>query len=378
MQSVKLTFIGTLAALILLTSVQSFLPFLPMPPLQEFRKPAPPPDVIDTIINGDGRLASGINAWFDDRVGFRSILTRTANEIDYSLFGYSKKILIGKDGWLFDRSIVGTIINQARQGNDLEVELAKLDEVVEFLKRRDIRLIIISTSAKETLYGDLLPAHSPRRPTITKLQIYRTALKARNGRDWLYIDSDDILKAAQPDEPPAYFRTDPHLTAFSNYLVARTLVNEIAKMEGTDWRWNPGLQLFPEKVDYGSDLRFLSVFSDVSEVALFPKLEAHYSPDRPPPGEFFVKPPPRPFELFFHNRTDRPKLPSIVLFGSSFLDWMVTLGVYSNFKDVYRMRGKSEAIGTALEAIPPGTRYFVYQFWEPDIDKLQQARIPSE
>ncbi|MCX7366998.1 MAG: hypothetical protein NTV97_35005 [Alphaproteobacteria bacterium] len=367
-----------MAILIVLTLAQTFVPFLPVAPLQEYRKPVPPPDVLGTIMNGDGRLASGINAWFDDQVGFRSILTRAANEIDYSLFGYSKKILIGNDGWLFDRNLLRVAIDQARSGNDVDVEIRRLDEVAAFLNRRNIRLIIISTSAKETFYADLLPAHSPRLPTITKLQKYRTALKERDGRDWLYIDSDDILKATRPDEPAAYFRTDPHLTAFSNYLVAKALLDKIASMEGTDWRWNPDLQLFPEKVDYGSDLRFLSVFSDVSEFALFPKLEAHYSPDRPPPGEFFVKPPPPPFELFFHNRRVEAKLPSTVLFGSSFLDWFVTLGAFSNFRDVYRMRGTSNAIGVALQAIPPGTRYFVYQFWEPDIGLLRQARIPQD
>lgn len=216
MRSVKLAFIGVLAALILLTSVQSFAPFLLIPPLQEFRKPAPPPDVIATIVEGDGRLASGINAWFDDQVGFRSILTRTANEIDYSLFGYSKTTLIGRDGWLFNRGILNNIIDQARSGTDPDVELGKIDEVAAFLKRRDIRLIIISTSAKETFHADLLPAHSPHLPAITRLQKYRTALKARDGRDWLYIDSDDVLKATPPDQPMPYFRTDPHTTPLSN------------------------------------------------------------------------------------------------------------------------------------------------------------------
>lgn len=148
--------------------------------------------------------------------------------------------------------------------------------------------------------------------------------------------------------------------------------------ENTDWRWDPGVQLAPQKLAYGLDFRSLSVFSDVSEIALFPPPETQYSPDRPPSGEFFVTPPPPPFELFFHNTNAPPKLPSIVLFGSSFLDWIVTLGAYSSFKDVYRMRGKSDVIGVALQAIRAGTRYFVYQFWEPDSGLLRQARIPQE
>ena len=378
MRTVKVAFVGAMAALIMLTLLQTFVPFLPIPPLQEYRRPAPPPDVIEKIVNGDGRLASSINAWFDDKVGLRSILTRTANEIDYSVFGYSKLVLIGKDGWLFERGTLDTVIRQARSGDDLDVALGKLDELAAFLERRNIRLVIISTSAKETFYPELFPANAPRHPKITKLRKYRTALKARDGRDWLYIDSDDVLKAARPDQPPAYYRTDLHMTPFGNHLVAKALLDRIAMSEGMDWRWEPVLELVPHKVDYGSDFRYLSVLSDASEVALFPKSGTVYSPDRPPPGEVFARSPPAPFELVFHNRNDGPKLPSTVLFGSSFLDWFVSLGAYSSFRDVYRARGTSDAIGTALQAIPAGTRYFVYPFSEVHLDMLQQARIPRD
>jgi hypothetical protein len=90
------------------------------------------------------------------------------------------------------------------------------------------------------------------------------------------------------------------------------------------------------------------------------------------------KSPAQPFEAIFHNRTNHSALPSTVLFGSSFLDRYLLVGAYSYFKDIYRVRGTSNQIGQALRAIPPGTRYFVFEFYEPHLPALRQAQIPGD
>ena len=102
-----------------------------------------------------------------------------------------------------------------------------------------------------------------------------------------------------------------------------------------------------------------------------------YNPNKPPLGEVFEKSPAKPYELIYHNETDRPRFPRIVLFGSSFLDLYFTVGFYPLFKDICRMRGTSDKIGEALAALPPGTRYFVYQFWDPHLVLLESAKIPA-
>ena len=58
------------------------------------------------LLQANGNFADGLNAWFDDRVGFRDLFIRTKNQIDYSLFATSRKVYVGKDGWLFDRDPV--------------------------------------------------------------------------------------------------------------------------------------------------------------------------------------------------------------------------------------------------------------------------------
>lgn len=51
---------------------------------------------------------------------------------------------------------------------------------------------------------------------------------------------------------------------------------------------------------------------------------------------------------------------------------------YANFSHVYRARGMSDYISDGLRNIPAGTRYFIYQFWEPDLSALRLAEIPAD
>jgi hypothetical protein len=372
----RLKFVGIIATAIVVTLFQTLVPVIKIRPLDEYRKPAPVPDIIGKIAHGDGRIAGDINAWFDDRMGFRSILTRVANQIDYSIFGYSKKVLIGKDGWLFDPDLFTAALTFSRANGNLAAEREKIVAIAESLKRRNIRLVVISTPAKETVYREFLPTRTPLGPATSEFEKFRNYLKARDGYDWIYIDSQEIFMGAKNDGKNLYHRTDVHSTTYGTILIAKALVNRMAESEHADWRWDLHLELFPEDTSLGSNMRFLSVFSYRKEEILEPHTRYYY-PSNPPPGGIFEKPA-QPFEVVFHSQTGHPTLPRTVLFGSSFLDRLLLIGAYSYFKDVYRVRGTSDQIGQALQAIPPGTRYFVFQFWEPHLALLRQAQIPSD
>jgi hypothetical protein len=101
-------------------------------------------------------------------------------------------------------------------------------------------------------------------------------------------------------------------------LVAKELANRLAEVKHLDWKWNPQLSLVSERMSIGSELGFLPLQSHLSEAIKEPKLDTRYNSDHPPQGEIFEKSPPDPFEMIFHNETDRPSLPRAVLFGSFF------------------------------------------------------------
>jgi hypothetical protein len=376
MKTTKLIFVIAVAGLVLLTIVQSLTPIVPVDPLKEYRRSTPPPDVAATWIHGDGRLAASINAWFDDRMGFRPVLTRFANEVAYSVFGYSRKVLIGREGWLFERATADALVNHERLALDVELDRQKLDALAAYLQRRDIKLIVISTPAKEAIVTAPLPVDAPRLPSNRRFEKLRELLKAEDGKRWLYIDSQDVLARAHVRASEAYQRTDLHMTAEATEPIARALLDRIAEAEGMTWRWHPHMAYISDTFDTGSGLRYLSVFTDLSEHTTAIKHELRYSPDRPLPGEVVVNPPPEPFEFVLHNKSADARLPPTVLYGNSFLDLFLVFGAYSNFKDVYRVRHGTGKLEPTVRAIPPGTRYFVYQFWEMHSTVLRDATIP--
>lgn len=375
----QIGFVVIVAALAIGTLIQSFRPLLLLRPLDEYRNPAPWPDVFMAWSHGDRGLAGQVNAWFDDRMGFRAPLTRLANQIDYSIFGYSKKVVLGKDGWLFNPVAFTVTIDRLRKNDGLKYERALFTGIAKYLERKNIRLVLISTPLKEVVHRDLLPSRAPHLPDETEFDRFRDFLKAGDNRDWIYIDSRDVLaRSRTAGAPDVYYRTDPHLTAFGNLMIAKEMVNRIAEAERVDWRWKPEFIPVPELVDYGIYRRYLSVFSDVSETNLFPLPRTRYDVKNPPPGEVFEKSPPNPFEVVVHNDTEHARLPRTMLFGNSFVDWYATLGAFSHFKDLYRMRGEPDRIGLALQSTPPGTRYLVLQFWEFQFPDMISAKVPSE
>ena len=378
MRMIKLSFVIAIVGFVLLTIAQSVTSFPPVTPLKEYRRPAPAPDVVATWVRGDGRLSAGINAWFDDRIGLRPFLTRFANEVAYSVFGYSRKVLIGKDGWLFERSTSDGLVSLERLIQGLELDRQKLDALAAYLQRRDIKLIVISTPAKEAAVSGRLPAEAPRLPANRRFEKLRELLKAGDGKRWLYVDSQDVLEKAHVGASEAFRRTDLHLTSEADELIARALLDRIAEAEGMSWRWQPQFTYVPEGYDTGSALRYLSVFTDVSERTTWLRHDLRYLSDRPRPGEVVVNPPPEPFEFVLHNKGADARLPPTLLYGSSFLDLFLVYGVYSNFKDVYRVREGAGKLEPTLRAIPPGTRYFVYQFWEMHSTVLRDATIPPD
>lgn len=378
MKAIKLGFVAAVAAIVAVTLVQSFVrPLFPVAPLLEYRKAAPPPDIVRTVVEGDGRLAAGINAWFDDRLGFRPLLTRLANQIDYSLFGYSRKVLMGKDGFLFERREVDELVTHERD-QSIEVEKRVFDDLAAYLRTRGIRLVIVATPAKEAFYREFLPDHAPQPPAVRRLDRLRDVLKAGDGKQWLYIDSEAVIRAGRPDKVGLYYRYDLHMTPLGAGLVAQALVNRIAEDEGLTWRWRPRWELHPARVGgWGSGARYLSTFADNDELSDEFSPDKYHGPGHERPGEEFVASPPQPFEVIFRNHGPDARLPPTLLYGTSFLDLPLVLGMYSNFKAVYRVRGAAR-VDQVLSFIPPDVRYLVFEFWEPHSRAVRLNKIPRE
>ena len=347
-------FLALFFALALLPLAQMTFRFVPEPAVDENRTLAPPPSAA-TPLPSWPRAA---DRWFADHFGLRRLLITLKTQIDFRLFGTSDRVLVGRDGQLFYRSVVN-VQEPAIQSLLARSENALVANIAGFtaaLQRAGIRPVLMLNLMSDRFYPDLLPAAAQPKPARPLIEDFAGRLAALPGV--LFIDSTAILRRVQK-ERRIFHRTDFHWNEPAAFEVARALVDDIGAAEGRDgavWRHRLEIEARPYS---GGIARFMPLFAPPVEQALYVKPTWAW-----PAGYREVT-----FEGIFHEvmRTDPdPRLlPPIVLLGDSFLDAIMTSGLTANFTATYRKRWDDELkLSDFVRYLPAETRWLMVQFIE--------------
>jgi alginate O-acetyltransferase complex protein AlgJ len=372
MRSAKHLFVGFFFALSVFPAAQWAFGIVDYSALQEKRPPAPVPDVVVKILHGDGRLAVEINRWFDDRYGFRPLLVRLKNQLDYWLFRHSNKIFIGSDGWLYQPGFFDAEIEAERAG-DAEAERVHQAYLylAQYLADRNIRFVVINNPDKETIYPQYLPKFVPDLPKNSRYQRMRSWLKSRS--ELIYIDGEDVLQHDCPGYS-TFYKLDIHMTFPGGVCFAREFVTRIAKAEGRDVSpWNHTFTYTRYTSQDGGQSDFLALLVPVTQQIEAP--DSMFGVDDPA----FSSDPSGIFDWVYRapaaERADR--LPAVVLFGDSFLHLYRAAGFFTYFADVYHAENEDTNLATVVGNLPAETRYFVFQFLEPSVNSISFYKMPG-
>src|SRR5262249_36740751 len=270
-------------ALITFPLVQTAFPFVRINPVEENRAPAPLPDFRHIIVDGDGRLATPLNRWFDDQIGFRPLFIRLHNQLDFWLFHHSARVYIGRGGMLFMRDFVDAKVAQERAGAPWLQRLQDMFTALgRHLDRRGIRLVIVTNSAKESMYPDRLPPEAPRLPSPSQFDKLREFLSADPA--WIYVDDQSVM--GQCGDYPLYYLTDLHLTMPAGFCIAKEIVSRIAVAEGHPATfWNPSMTWFRKNRFTGGLGSFMAVLFKPTESIELPD-PLYRAEDAAPEGTF--------------------------------------------------------------------------------------------
>ncbi len=207
-------FLGFVAFCLVAPLVQTLYPIFGksiVAPVEERRAAGPfPPLHLLTGANGD--FAAGLNNWFNDRVGFRDLLIRAKNQVDYSLFHTSRKVYIGVNGWLFYRDQFDSIASADSAG------LATLEASYLTLARRlndkGIHLIVVGYPEKAALYPEMAPPDMPLPAAGGNYDRFRDFLASRS--ELTFIDAEPIMKDLKAGSAELlYAKGDVHATQFA-------------------------------------------------------------------------------------------------------------------------------------------------------------------
>src|SRR5262249_55566271 len=188
------------------------------------------------LLAANGDFATGLNTWFDDRMGYRDFFIRAKNQIDYSLFGTSRRVFVGADGWLFAKE------NHALQVDRLDAAgLAELEnrfvELARRLDARGIHLIVIAYPDKSKVYPEMAPPQMPLLPPGDNADRLRRFLAEQKSLS--FIDGEDILQREKAQNPDRLFlKHDMHPTIVGQVPIVKEIVARIAELDRKSTRLN--------------------------------------------------------------------------------------------------------------------------------------------
>ena len=374
-RNIAFAFLGCFALALLLPLVQTLYPILGSvaAPLEERRAPNPFPSP-RLLLETTGEFATGLNSWFDDRVGFRDLFIRAKNQIDYTLFKTSKKVYIGSNGWLFVRG-EGHPIAQLDDDGLFALE-ESYTTLAEMLHERGARLIVVGYPRKSAIYPEMAPAELRAASHNENYDKFRQFLANRT--DLQFIDVEPLLRQERKKTVEhLYYQNDMHVTPIADIPVVKEIVATIARDESrSDIRWDEKFALYHKTWNTGSDARFLSVLSSPKEE--IPDLTGTYRIGAAESdGNWFLPDPHvleradegkgRPFDWEFRAFPElcSQRLPGMVLFGNSFSDMLWYVGLHRYFCFIRRARNPVSRLRLFYDTIPPGTKYFIFQYYEP-------------
>lgn len=356
-KSIQTSAIGLFMIVIMLPLLQQHWGLVFIPPLQENRHLKAMPTNYVGLLQPGMSFSKEFEEYFNDNYGFRDLLIRSKNQADFTVFRKSEKVFIGRDGYLFYKSVVDEDEVQIEKMTAAEWETMceRILRLHKTLADKGITLVMVPCPMKNSIYPEMAPADAPRRPNPTNFQRYRAFLKSHP--EIMTIDPTPLLMKLKTSMQ-VFCRTDFHWTDGAAAYVAKELVNQIGNSCGRNGLWSGPIQTVIKETAAGGESRSLALLWESSEMLPFasvPQLDKER-------GEYAKES--NAYEwTYTSNITDKSRLlPDTVMFGDSFSDAWVRAGFTGHFSRVQRFYNWD--FEKNYKNIPDGTRYVIFQHCE--------------
>jgi hypothetical protein len=342
--------------------------------VEELRQPHTIATPLARLVAMDPTLSDDVNGWFNDHFGLRSVLIRLKNEVDYQLFKTSDKVLIGRAGWLFDKSLADNIVKDATNPSLEKQIIGAIRDLRDCLARRDIRLVFVLNATKTTIYARFLRTKLPVDPPPRLASRLAESLRHEPGIS--FIDGERIL--AEHGNEELFYKTDLHFNLKGAAYVYRDMLAQIARAVR-----RPAPQIAPETwraIDWndGTEARFLAKFLPLENTSyISPNSSSTFADDENGTFERNVripqlsKYPELTFDIFRNKRAKPELLPPMLIFGTSFSEFIFSLRYNELFETVYQTHAKApEDIVPLLKHLPDDVKIFVLEIPEPFLSRI--------
>jgi len=272
-----------------------------------------------------------------DNIGWRSVMIRSKNELDYRLFGVSSRVYFGNNDFYFLRRwgderfpALQTILQDPVQHQQLRQAITAMHEEY---AANNMHMILVIAPSKDIIYPENLPWYAPRYDPrmVTDLE----AELRDAGLD--VIPATALMQQHKHTVPLLYHQRDFHWNDLAAYYVAQELVARIATNEQRPTPWANTTPTYHAIWKYATDQHFAALLLDRD------RSPQSYGIDARRPGQATWTDEAYANQDFVVWRTPvalpQPALPNLAIMGDSFSAYFRNVGIEWYFETIVATTG---------------------------------------
>jgi len=183
-----------------------------------------------------GKFQDSLYKYTEHNIGFRSLLVRINNQIDFIFFKKTKtfNVVFGKDNVLFQDFYISSLWGDDFVGDIIiKDKVRKLAYIQQKLFERKKYLIFLIASGKASIYENNIPDKYLKKPK--KINNYDVCVNEFKKNNINYIDIKSyFLKIKDTSSYPLFPKCGTHWSGYGLTLVVDTLFKYIEKISGYD------------------------------------------------------------------------------------------------------------------------------------------------
>ena len=176
----------------------------------------------------------GEEAYINDYISVKPLLTRINNQIDFSLFNKANNNegVVGKDGYLYLESYIQNYTGGNYIGDEkIKLKSNLIKEFQDFFQSKNITLLTVFLPSKASFYSEYIPSHYKTMPKSNYSEYI-------NNFDSLKVNYIDLVKyfdeIKDTTSLPLFPKNGLHWTSYGMAIGVDTLIKAIEKYRNVD------------------------------------------------------------------------------------------------------------------------------------------------
>lgn len=299
---------------------------------------------------------SEFDTWFNDNLGLRDLFIRLKNELDYRLFRSSSRVYYGSDNYIYGRTLIDKELPATE--NVMSTDESR-KEITQGMKRfsnalhnQGVTTYFVIPMQKEYFIENKLPFFAPKIAYDSNFHKFYDLVNTDSS-----INNIDVFSLIDkmPNKYPKFYTQDFHWNHLTAFTVTENIINTISEKENLPLKWNYKFDV-EMKTFLGSDARFSSrLFAN--EHVNEPTIKKSWV-DIHKIKEQSVKQ--TNIEFVTDSINDPRLLPDTCMFGNSFSDGMLDVGIV-NYFSMFTKLDRTMPIAKIPEVIKGKCKYLIVQ-----------------